>query len=57
MGVFSPPSRGENILPLHEEFQPGLKVYLAPNVEKNACVIDFSARAEKIFAITWARVL
>ena len=56
MGVFSPASRGENTLPLHGEFQPGLKVCLAPKVDKSACVIDFSARGEKIFAITWARV-
>ena len=52
MGVFSPASRGENILPLHGEFQPGLKVCQAPKVDKGACVIDFSAQAEKIFAIT-----
>ena len=52
MEVFSPPSRGENILPLHGEFQPGMKVCLAPKVDKSVCVINFSARAEKIFAIT-----
>ena len=56
MEVSSPASLGENILPLHEAFQPGLKVCLAPKVDKSACVIDFSARAEKILAITWARV-
>ena len=57
MGVFSPgASRGENILPLHGEVQPGMKVCLAPKADRSACVINFSARAEKIFAITWARV-
>ena len=56
MEVFSSASRGENILPLHGEFQPWLKVCQAAKVDKGASVIDFSARAEKIFAITWARV-
>ena len=55
MEVFSPASRCENILPLHGDFQPGLKVCQAPKVDKGACVIVFSARAGKIFAITWAR--
>ena len=55
-GNFSPASRGENTLPLHGEFQPGLKICLAPKVDKSTCVINFSAQAEKIFAITWACV-
>ena len=54
MGVFSRAETSAllpkvNILPLDREFQPELKVFLTPKVDKGACVIDFSTGAEKIF--------
>ena len=51
MAVFSPASRGENVLPLHGNFQSQLKFCLAPMIDKSECVIDFSAWTEKFLPL------